>query len=320
MFGNQVNSGPDDDFEEEESELNLSDDENESEEEESEEEEEIDRGDVVVGKGTDGDENEEEEESEENEESESEEESEEEEDEIDPEILAEISGEGTTMVPVARLNQVLEENKKLKGGKQEADPEPEEIPVFDLKAKLKERNSKLLEGDEEAALAIDLEIEANREAAATQKAVNAIAQDQAQRTNAKAISEVQAKYPQLVEGDDFDPDALAEVVALRNVYLNKGDNLKTALFKAAEKVLGAATEKPAKPPVKKEEVVDPSKANRILARAKLAKRQPPTPTAKLGAPNRNSSTISTSGLDLAKMSDDEYDALPEAQKRQMRGD
>lgn len=320
MFGNQVDSGPDDDLDEEESELNLSDDENEESEEESEEEN--DRGDTVEGDGT-GEEESEEDESEEAEESESEEESDEEE-EIDPEILAEIAEEGTTTVPIARLNKVIEENKRLKGKsgqEQEEEQEPvEQVPVFDLKAKLREKNAKLLEGDEEAALALDLEIEAHREQVATARAVGAIAQAQAARTNTKVIADVQAKFPQLADGDEFDQDALDEVKALRDVYMRKGDSFKVALQKAAEKVCGTATVKPDKKETEKKEPVDESKKNRLLARAKLAGRQPPAPTGKVGSGNRTSSTISTAGLDLANMSDADYDALPEAQKRQMRGD
>ena len=81
-------------------------------------------------------------------------------DDLDEETLRDIGGTGT--VPLGRLNEVLEQNRQLterlialSGGNQPAAPETHAAPAFDLKAKIKERNAKLLEGDEDAAATLD---------------------------------------------------------------------------------------------------------------------------------------------------------------------
>ncbi len=168
-------------------------------------------------------------------------------DDLDEETLRDIGGTGT--VPLGRLNEVLEQNRQLterlialSGGNQPAAPETHAAPAFDIKAKIKERNAKLLEGDEDAAATLDEEIiqyhQKQGAAAGAQAARELIEQD---RTNA-AVAEVMRDYPQLNDAKKktFDADALQEVITLRNGYIQNGMSVAEALRKAAKRLLGKA--------------------------------------------------------------------------------
>jgi hypothetical protein len=123
-------------------------------------------------------------------------------------------------------------------GEAPAQPAAPAKPDFDLKAKTKERNAKLLEGDEDAAAALDEEIQnfhkSEAVAAATQAAQNVIQTD---RINA-AVQEVQRRYPVLDDSrkKSFDPEVLDLVIAQRNLYIGRGMDTATALRKAAKAV------------------------------------------------------------------------------------
>ena len=168
-------------------------------------------------------------------------------DDLDEETLRDIGGTGT--VPLGRLNEVLEQNRQLterlialSGGNQPAAPETHAAPAFDIKAKTKERNAKLLEGDEDAAASLDAEIAEHYQQQAAVTATNAaravIEQD---RTN-MAVAEVMRDYPQLNDAKKktFDADALQEVITLRNGYIQNGMSVAEALRKAAKRLLGKA--------------------------------------------------------------------------------
>lgn len=196
----------------------------------------------------DGDDDGEEDEGEEGEEEE--EEDGEEEEEADPDDLEEIANSGRGSVPIARLNEVLEQNRKLTealllqaGGGQKPAARAEEAPTFDLKAKLKERNAKILEGDDDAATAIDLEIEEYRQkvatAEATKIATGRVTAAMAEQETSAAIARVQRDYPVLNDKTRaFDSDKLDEVVALRNVYMARGMSMGEAIAQAARRVCG----------------------------------------------------------------------------------
>ena len=212
------------------------------------EEEEEDRGDEVGNRRDDDDDDDsDEDEDDDTDEDDESEEEEDDTDDLDEETLRDIGGTGT--VPLGRLNEVLEQNRQLterlialSGGNQPAAPETHAAPAFDLKAKIKERNAKLLEGDEDAAATLDEEIiqyhQKQGAAAGAQAARELIEQD---RTNA-AVAEVMRDYPQLNDAKKktFDADALQEVITLRNGYIQNGMSVAEALRKAAKRLLGKA--------------------------------------------------------------------------------
>ena len=236
-----------DDSEEEEEEDPDEDD--DTDDDDDSEEEEEDRGDEVGNRRDDDDDDDsDEDEDDDTDEDDESEEEEDDTDDLDEETLRDIGGTGT--VPLARLNEVLEQNRQLTerliavtgGGKPTGAPAAEDPPAFDLKAKIKERNAKLLEGDEDAAATLDEEIiqyhQKQGAAAGAQAARELIEQD---RTNA-AVAEVMRDYPQLNDAKKktFDADALQEVITLRNGYIQNGMSVAEALRKAANRLLGKA--------------------------------------------------------------------------------
>ena len=156
---------------------------------------------------------------------------------LDEDALREIGRDD--VVPRARLNEVLEEVRQLReqiggGG---APAKKDDPPAFDVKAKTKERNEKLLEGDIDAASAIDDEIAEFHRQQAASSAAAAAQQVIVQERVAEAIVEIQQKYPVLNDKKRaFDRDVLDEVVALRNVYIGRGDRMDVALRKAAKRI------------------------------------------------------------------------------------
>lgn len=235
------------------------DDDGEEEEEEGDEDDDDgddgdDRGDDHDpgddDEGDEGDDDEEEEEDDDGDDEGDDDDGEEEEDEGDDsnvDDLRHIAGDGT--VPVAVVGELRRQVRDLTAalGQQQrggaagdgGKPNP---PEFDIKAKRKERNAKLLEGDEEAAAEIDEEIDAyNRQsiiAAATQQAADAAAGVIQREKINSVIADVQAKYPVLNDrkAKAFDQDVLDEVCALRDVYIKRGEPFEKALRMAAKRI------------------------------------------------------------------------------------
>lgn len=297
-----------------------------------------DRGDNVGEEGVEGDPD-----AEAGEEEAEEEEAEEE--GADPEFLQSLAGGGKTPqhVPYARLAEVVAQNQqlmqvlegitsgRLTPAAAAAAKEEEAAPAFDMKAQIKARNAALLEGDEDKAAEIDLAIEEYRTTTIRQQARQEAMQDftAAQQKQAldNIVTEAFGKYTFLNDqSEDFNAEALDEVMMYRNHYVTKGDALPVALAKAIDKVCpqyvdgdddgdaaaaaAAAKAKPAGGKVAR----DPAK---VVRNAKAAKAQPPE-TGKAGTANRE--TIDVSKLNLETMDDDKYDALPASVKAQLRGD
>ena len=260
----------------------------------------------------------------------------------DPEFLAELAGEGgrtPKTVPYARLAEVTAQNQKLMevleavasgriSASQVAQPQQtqEQEPAFDLKAKVKERNSALLEGDEDRAAEIDMEIEEYRNVTIRQQAKQEALADfegaQQQRELNNIVSQAFGKYTFLNDqSDDYNEEALDEVMMYRNHYMSKGDSITSALSKAIDKVCpGYAGEDAGKPAGSESSASKMSggrNPQKVLRNARAAAAQPPQ-TGKSGVANRE--TIDAGKLDLENMSDDDYDNLPEDVKARLRGD
>lgn len=289
-----------------------------------------DRGDAVTpGQGEEGDPDVEGGEGEEGEE--------EEEEPIDRELLQELAGK-PNLVPKARLDEVLQQNRQLlealsavasTGKTVAAAPAAAEPDPFDLKGKLKAQNAALLEGDEDKALEIALEIEQYRLDEATRRAeANAVQKVEARTAKNEADTIIANAFEKFTflndQSEDFNADALDEVLIFRNHYISKGDSLPKALQKALDKVCPQYVEgdeegEDEQPGKGKAAAAATGKRdpNKVIRNAKAARAQPPA-TGKAGTANRE--TIDTSKLDLENMDDDKYDALPEAVKARLRGD
>lgn len=267
----------------------------------------------------------------------------EEEEEDDSEGEAEAGG--PSMIPKGRLNKalkardeereariraeerarLLEEQIRGQGGKKE-----DETPAVDLKALRKQRMEAMMEGDIEKATELEEQIETEIRRAAREDAVAEVTAATARQQFAEAVADVIEAYPFFdSKSKEANSDAIEQVVALRNQYINKGDSPAAALRRAAEKV-GPLYESKSKKATKgrdeeeddeQEEEGRPSK-KRVSLRERLAlkrnadaaRRQPAA--LKGGVGERATATK----INVAEMDEDEYDKLPEKMKRQLRGD
>ena len=236
----------------------------------------------------------------------------------DPDLkdIANEDDDGQQAIPRARFNEVNKklkeaeaENARLRGEKPEvtAPPEP---PAFDLAGKIKQRNELLLEGDVEAASAIDLEIEEHRQQKATQAARTEMETDREQRRVAKVVDQVLKDYPQLNMGNKakFSQEKFDAVMGLRDRYILQGGmKMQVALRKAADVVFDRGPGKPDGDKGKggKEPQV-PAKKLSLQEKADRAKR---TPGRLRGEGHRTSDSLDYAGIDPAELSDAQLDEL-----------
>lgn len=243
------------------------------------------------------------------------------------------------MIPKGRFDEVNEERKRLLDELAEANkalaalatgkpaatqaPAPEPEPEFDLKKAMRERLQALATGDDDRALELDEQIQAHTLKVATENARKAYAEEQATLTAAQqakalqtAADEMRTKYPQLDhKGEAADADAIDFVIARRDKLVAGGMPMHEALRQAAEvaaqrfgltTVGGAA-------PTKGEPAADRLAAARAR-NAAAANAQPP----ELGG--KGNRATETARKNVAEMTDEEFAALPEAEKKRLRGD
>lgn len=256
---------------------------------------------------------------------------------IDPEDLADLAGNGKAkMVPHARFNEVnetlkseraerlrLEEELARARGQVPAKEEPakDELKPYDFDAAEDRYNDAILNGDTEQAKAIRREIrkeeQAHFERAAEEKAAAAYdarrqqdVQQAAQSALQAAAAEAYEAYPFLDEkGEAPNVDAIDMVVAVRDANMRKGMEPAEALRKAVAKVGPMYSGK--KPPEGGEEERRSAREKVIERNLEREKKIPPRDQG-LGERSRV--------IDYGKLSEEEFDALPETEKRRARGD
>ena len=129
------------------------------------------------------------------------------------------------------------------------------------------------------------------------------------------LKEVFRTTPQLdPESDQFDETMSNEAVEYQDFFMSKGYALPVAVQKAAETVakvygLGAAQPAPARKPGR-------DTAPDVSKKMEMATKQPAEPSTK----RAQRPAIAPSARDAERMSFDEYMALPESVRAEMRGD
>lgn len=256
---------------------------------------------------------------------------------LDPEALAELAGESGkgNKVPQARFNQVNEALKherterlrleeelaRARGSLPAQQPADKELPVdgYDFDAAETRYMDALMDGETATAAAIRKEIRAEERKEYAQQSVSSVQQateaerqrsaaEAEQSTAQQVLSSAIAKYPFLDhEGADADADAIEEVIARRDLYLKQGMTFSKALSAAVEKVAPrySQQEEPAKA---RSKTASAEQINRNLEREKRI------PAAMPGVGERGKD------IDYANLSEDEFDALSEQDKRKARGD
>lgn len=224
----------------------------------------------------------------------------------------------------ARAAQLEEELQRARSAARQDDaaatPPPEQI---DLKALRKERMEALMEGDADRAGEIDEQIEGELERRATERAMQAMSQREQEREFKAAVTAATETFPFLdSQSPKANAEAIGEVVEWRDFYINKGMSPADALTKAVGKVGPQyATDDAAAPPASKSKG-EQSQADQLAARRRAiiernAKLNQPPSTSKLGTGER---AESAKAGDVGKMTDDEFEKLPAAEKRRLRGD
>lgn len=236
------------------------------------------------------------------------------------------------MVPKSRLDEVLAKQKALekqlddlKAQKQE----PGEAPsAYAFDEKEVEYQNLVLDGESQKAAALRKEIRAAERAQLeyelTSKIGESVSQSQQATALQQAASELEDNFPVFNRNSDqYNEDYTQEVIDLRDAFIVKGENPVAALAKAAKFVLreydlvdmgepAAAPSLSAETAPRLDEVA--KKRAEVSRKLKAAESQPPE------MPGESSSARGEKGLDIASMTEDEFNALPEATLRRLRGD
>ena len=269
-------------------------------------------------------------------------------DDLDADDLADLAGEGgdkkPSMIPHARFNEVNEALKKERAERlqleeelartrgripKDADVQPEqggEPPAFDFKAKRKELREALYEGNEELAEKLEDEIDAAKaaelERRAETKAQQLFESRQAEAEARRIQAEVQAaataamtKYPLLnpdIEGHD--PELVEDVVALRDFYIHqKGMSPGEAITKAADKVAGRGA-------AAKDDAGDGGKRLKAGAKPTTEQLRRNDERSRKIPPRDGGIGERATDIDWENLTEEEFDSLPDSEKRKARGD
>ena len=246
------------------------------------------------------------------------------EEETKPE-LAEEKPTKKPMVPKARLDEVLNKQKALqkqiddmKAAQQPAPDAPEE---FDFVAKELDYQNHLLDGDAEKAASVRAEIrQAERvqiEYEMTQKMTDTVSNNHQANALQQAAAALEADFPVFDQKSTaYDEAMTTEVIELRDAFMVQGANPVAALSRAAKFV------------ITENNLVDNSETGSTLGttdeiskkraevnkKLKAAGAQPP----EMGG--EGAATRGEKALDLTSMTEEEFDALPEATLKRLRGD
>ena len=257
--------------------------------------------------------------------------------EAEPEVEAQAEPEPepepekkSPMIPKARLDEALQKQKALQKQldsitKERSEYSQMEMPSkdFDFEAKELEYQELLMDGEAQKAADLRLEINAKtyqqvlwdvKEATAevTDEKINETNEFNALQEKAAELAKV---YPTLDEtSENHDPEALSEVIELRNNFIQNGYDAAAALEKAVKYVTKAndiapITQAQAKPV---DEVA--KKRAQIQQKLDVANSQPPEMA------GESSNSHGEKVPDISSMSEEEFGALPEATLARLRGD
>lgn len=229
------------------------------------------------------------------------------------------------MVPKARLDEVLNKQKALqkqiddmKAAQQPAPDAPEE---FDFAAKEVDYQNHLLDGDAEKAAEVRAEIrKAERiqiEYEMTQKMTDTVSNNHQANALQQAAAALEADFPVFDQkSPSYDEALTTEVIELRDAFMVQGANPVAALSRAAKFVISennlVDNSEPGSTLGSTDEVS--KKRAEVNRKLKAADAQPP----EMGG--EGAATRGEKALDLSSMTEEEFDALPEATLKRLRGD
>ena len=237
------------------------------------------------------------------------------------------------MVPKSRLDEVLAKQKALqkqlddmKAAQEVAENAPEE---YDFDAKELEYQQLVLDGEADKAAALRKAMrKAEKDQIAyemRQEMSETVALNQQATALQTAANELEANFPVFDQNSDsYNAEYTQEVIDLRDAFITQGYGAVDALSKAANFVvksydlvepapatstLGADSAPAAKPA---DEVA--KKRAQVSKKLKAAEAQPPE------LPGESSANRGEKPLDISSMTEDEFNSLPEATLKRLRGD
>lgn len=234
------------------------------------------------------------------------------------------------MVPKSRLDEVLAKQKALQkqlddlmAAKEQVENAPDQ---YDFAAKEIEYQNLVLDGESQKAAALRAEIRqaerAQLEYELSQKMEQKVTQNQQMTALQQAASDLEANFPVFDRNSpDYSEEYTQEVIDLRDAFIVKGDNAVAALSKAAKFVikeygLDSSSEAPSlankAAPKQADEVA--KKRAEVSRKLKAAASQPPE------LPGESSAARGERAADLSTMTEEEFNALPEATLKRLRGD
>lgn len=244
------------------------------------------------------------------------------------------AAQAARMIPKSRFDEVNnakklaeQENQRLlneiealrKGGEAPAEVPAAAEPAPEIADLERQKYAAMMEGDEEKVVELGMKINNIIRAESKREALNEIKHDNAQATTAQAVSTaanaVIGKYPAFDDSHaDANQEAIEELVELRDFYIAaKGMTPAEAIIKAGDKVaklFGFADG----PPAPAAPAVDPRTVVAIKRGAAITEAQPSTAAVGVGT------RLDGGSVNIADMTEEQFDALPEAEKRRVRGD
>lgn len=236
---------------------------------------------------------------------------------------------GNHMIPKARLDEVLDKlkasQKELEDMKLAQTPPPDAPEAYNFDEKEAEYMNLVLDGQQKEAVSLRQQIrtaeKTQLEWEMSQKMAETVSYNQTATTLQRAASELEATFPVFDKNSDqYSEEMTQEVIELRDAFIIKGEDPVNALSKAASFVvksneLISAEEQPAladSTAPKVDEVA--KKRSEVTKKLGQAKAQPPE------LPGESTGSRGEKPINLANMSEEEFNALPAATLKRLRGD
>ena len=236
------------------------------------------------------------------------------------------------MVPKSRLDEVLAKQKALQKQldeiKQANQPPPPELPSYDFESKEREYQDFILDGEPDKAAKLRSEIRnAEREAMSHElrrEVEQTVSRNNEETALQQAANLLETEYPVFDQNSaDYNEDYTQEVIELRDAFMIQGLGAVDALSKASNFVIKAhdigsesddSSALTAKQAPKKSVDEVAKKRAEVAKKLDAAKKQPPE------LPGEGSSSHGEKALDISSLSEEEFNALPEATLKRLRGD
>ena len=249
--------------------------------------------------------------------------------EVENTLEEEVDAPKKPMVPKSRLDEVLAKQKALqkqlddmRAQQQPAEDAPE---AYDFDSKEIEYQNFLLDGEASKAAALRQEMrKAEREQLAyemRQEMAEKVSQNQQATALQQAANDLEANFPIFNQNAaEYDAEITQEVIELRDAFMIQGFGAVDALSKAANFAIkshgleaAATLNAPSAPKAKSVDEVAKKRAE-VSKKLKAAESQPPE------LPGESSANRGEKPIDVSSMTEDEFNALPEATLKRLRGD